>query len=66
MEGLNSYVTLQQQTEVTAQLHAPAALHGNKKSLYQQETRLDGPQNRYRRRGEEKNIILPEMKSEPA
>jgi hypothetical protein len=45
--------------EVSGQLHAPAALPQGKSPRYPLDRRLDGPQNRSGRGGEEKNSQLP-------
>jgi hypothetical protein len=41
--------------EVSGQLHAPAALYPEKETRYPLDRRLDGPQSRSGRDGEEKN-----------
>jgi hypothetical protein len=45
--------------EVSGQLHAPAALPPRKKPRYSLDMRLDGPQSRSGRGGEEKNSQPP-------
>jgi hypothetical protein len=48
--------------EVSVQLHAPAALPPGKEPLVHMGWRLDGPQSRSERGGEEKNSrTLPEL-----
>jgi hypothetical protein len=52
--------------EVSGQLHAPTALTPGKCSRYQLDRRLGGPQSRYTRCGEEKNVMLPGIKVGPS
>jgi hypothetical protein len=44
--------------EVSGQLHAPAALPPGKEPRYALDRRLDGPQSRSGRCGEEKNLYI--------
>jgi hypothetical protein len=50
---------LQHQTEVSDQLHAPAALFPGKEPWYPLDRRLGGSQSRSGRGGEEKNFQPP-------
>jgi hypothetical protein len=45
--------------EVSGQFDAPDALHQGKSVRYTLDMRLGGPQSRYERCGEEKNLALP-------